>query len=83
MVMNGLHIDKCSCKFWYKDGLFHRLNGPSIEYDKRIQRTYYNEQAKYTTEWIDGFKDWYYQGKYINCSTQEEFERLIMLKLLW
>jgi hypothetical protein len=26
---------------------------------------------------------WYYNGKYIRCSSQEEFERLIKLRLLW
>ena len=26
---------------------------------------------------------WYYQGKIIDCQNQEEFEKLIRLKILW
>jgi hypothetical protein len=81
MVMSGLYIDKCSCKSWYKDDLYHRLNGPAIEYNKRFQRIYPNGQR--LVEWCDGFKDWYFNGKYICSSTQEEFERIIKLKMLW
>ena len=28
-------------------------------------------------------KYWYYEGKYVNCKTQEEFERILKLKLFW
>lgn len=34
-------------------------------------------------EWRDGKFSWYYHGKYIKCSSQAEFERIIRLKLLW
>ena len=30
-------------------------------------------------EYINGFKSWWYQGKYINCTSQEEFERIVNL----
>ena len=28
-------------------------------------------------------KEWWYHGEYLNCSSQEEFERLLKLKILW
>jgi hypothetical protein len=31
----------------------------------------------------DGIKHWYYEGKHINCSSQEEFSRILKLKLYW
>ena len=34
-------------------------------------------------EYSDGRKDWYYQGKYIDCSSQKQFEQLIKLKVFW
>ena len=33
-------------------------------------------------EFSEGSKKWYYHGKYIECSTQKEFDRIIKLKLL-
>jgi hypothetical protein len=53
---------------WYFHGEFHRLDGP----------------ARY---WIEGrhkgIKEWYYQGNYIDCHTQKEFEKIIKLRVLW
>jgi len=34
-------------------------------------------------EYPNGSKSWYYHGKYIDCYSQEELERLIKLKVLW
>lgn len=31
----------------------------------------------------DGTKSWYYYGEKINCSSQEEFEHLLKLKVFW
>jgi len=31
----------------------------------------------------DGFKLWFYNGARINCSSQEEFEKLLKLKAFW
>jgi hypothetical protein len=30
-----------------------------------------------------GSKEWYYQGKKIDCNSQEEFDKLIKLKTFW
>lgn len=34
-------------------------------------------------EWYDGHSEWYYEGEYINCNSQEEFGRLIKMKAFW
>jgi len=34
-------------------------------------------------EFADGTKAWYYQGKYIHCQTQQQFEKIIRLRLFW
>jgi len=34
-------------------------------------------------EYINGNKRWFYHGEEINCSSQEEFKRLLKLKVLW
>ena len=34
-------------------------------------------------EWYSKTKYWWLEGKQINCKSQEEFERLIKLKLFW
>ena len=56
-------------KSWYKEGKLHRRDGPAIEY-------YYGFKD-------NGYKEWYIEGEYIDCSSQEEFERIINLKLFW
>lgn len=34
-------------------------------------------------EYSDGTKEWWYHGKKVECSTQEEFERYLKLKVFW
>jgi len=43
----------------------------------------YHREDGPAVEYANGFKYWYYHGKCIDCSSQEEFERLIKLKALW
>ena len=33
--------------------------------------------------WFDGVEDWYLHGTKIDCSSQEEFERMCKLKSFW
>ena len=71
-------------KFWWLNGLKHREDGPAIEYSNGDKIWYFN--GKYhrrdgpAIEWEDGYKSWYYHGKRIDCQSQEEFERIILLK---
>ena len=56
---------------WYKHGKIHREDGPAIiilDKDENI---------------IEEEQQWCFEDKRIDCSNQEEFDRLIRLKLLW
>jgi len=70
IVINRLS-ESYSEKLYYKNRALHRLNGPA--------RTVYDDS--YTHRNL--YYYWYYESEYIRCDTQEEFARLIKLRLLW
>lgn len=65
-------IDK-TLKEWWHHGKRHREDGPAI-----TDSTYH---------WLYGDiftrLEWYYDGKKLSCSTQEEFERFMKMKVFW
>ena len=66
--LDGPAIESCyGYKEWYQNGLPHRTDGPAYEYCNGNKIN----------------KQWYYEGKFITDKSQEEFERLIKLKLFW
>ena len=79
-------IDSKTHKTYYKNNLLHRENGPAVEYsngdkewwvDGRLHRMDgpaldYNEKSR-----------WFINGKPIYCKNNEEFLRLVKLKILW
>jgi|SRR5579859_2303390 len=81
--------DKFGTKRWYLNNQFHRENGPAVEYadGTKIKCWYLHDQRHRldgpAVEYANDSKYWYYHGEWINCSSQEEFERLIKLKVLW
>ena len=89
--MVKLCIFKGGEKVWYlirKNGksILHRVNGPAIV--DHEDKDYFQNGKRHrldgpAIELWDGRKFWYYQDQEINCSTQEEFDRLIKLKILW
>jgi len=80
-------IDQCGNKWWYVNEQCHREDGPAIELT--IGSKFWVIHNKYhrldgpAAEHANGEKSWYYHGEKINVSSQEEFERLIKLKILW
>jgi hypothetical protein len=66
-------------KEWYLDGKRHREDGPAIEY--RGVKEWYINGERHREDRLS--RDWYYNGEYIDCSTQEEFEKLIKLRMFW
>jgi hypothetical protein len=71
---------------WRLDGLLHREDGPA--YINDIGDEYWYLYGLFHRE--DGpaikahnYVSWYFHGKYIRCSSQEEFERLMRLKAFW
>ncbi len=63
-MRNGLIVDEFGNKYWHKDDLYHREDGPAVEF-------------------ANGNRYWYYQGQNIDCHSQEQFERLLKLKVFW
>ena len=78
---------KSGTKIWFQNGLQHRIGGPSHEYSNGDKSWYQNglfhrlDGPAY--ECVSGNKFWYYEGKRIDCNSQDEFERIIKLKLFW
>ena len=86
MVRNGLHINILGTRLWYNNNHYNRLNGPSIEWlsgDKDYYQNGLLHRLDGPASICDAIIYWYYQGKRVRCNTQEEFERLIKLRLLW
>ena len=85
-MKNGLTIYSNGIKRWYQEDKLHRIDGPALEYPNGT-KVWYKEDKLHrldgpAIEWLDG-KGWYYEGKFIKCSSQEEFIRLLNLKLFW
>jgi len=74
-------------KFWYFDNLLHREDGPALEYANGDKAWYFHGKLHRldgpAINWRDGYNRWYYYGERVNCSSKEQFERLIKLKYLW
>lgn len=58
---------------WLYDDKFHRLTGPAVSY--MVGLTADDE--------IIEVHEWWYHGTKIECSSQEEFERIIKMKVFW
>jgi hypothetical protein len=77
-------------KFWYLNddlNIFHREDGPAVEYSNGDKIWYMNNKCHRedgpAVECFDGEKFWYWNNIRIDCSNQEEFERLLKLKAFW
>lgn len=86
--MDNPTIDSCGTKIWYNSaGEFHRDNGPAIEYANGDKTWYQNGKLHRldgpAIEFVNGYKSWSYRGKEVKCSSQENFEKLLKLKLFW
>jgi hypothetical protein len=71
---------------WLFHGTWHRVGGPAIQID--IGRYWYlhgllHREDGPAIEYCDGSKRWFYKYKCIPCTSQEEFERLLKLKVFW
>jgi hypothetical protein len=75
-------------KYWFNENsAFHREDGPAVEYIDGDQEWYINGKLHRedgpAVVWANGYKVWYYNGKNIDCKTQEEFEKIIKLRMFW
>lgn len=83
--LNGMYQDEHK-KTWYKDGKPHREDGPAVIWN--FGATYWWFEGKLHRDDGPAVNDgglsvWWYHGKLVDCATQEEFERLIKLRMLW
>ena len=85
--MVELKIDRYGDKRWYQYSRIHRTNMPAIIYSNGNKEWCRNDLFHRldgpAIEYIDNQKYWFYENQHIECNSQEEFERLIKLKLLW
>jgi len=74
-------------KEWFQHGKLHREDGPAIE-DANGDKYWYQHGQRHreegpAVERANGTKEWWIEGKQLNTSSQEEFERYIKLKAFW
>jgi hypothetical protein len=70
-------------KAWYINGLSHRLDGPAIEHNGN--KFWYINGLSHrldgpALEYYNGKKNYYYNGEYIDVSTDKEFKKYLKLK---
>jgi hypothetical protein len=74
-------------KRWYLNDELHRTDGPAVEYANGDKCWYLNGKPHRedgpAIEYEGGIKYWFYHGKKLDCRTQEEFERLMQLRIFW
>jgi hypothetical protein len=78
-------------KQWYLHDQLHRVGGPAIEYDDGDKEWYQHGKLHRedgpAIEYDDGYKEWWYHGENLTLTlgvhSQEEFDRLIKLKVFW
>ena len=83
-MTSKMKLNKFGDKEWHnKNGQYHREDGPAIEYANGSKEWWVNgirhREDGPAIEYTDGFGFWHYHGKWIECQSQEEFERIIQL----
>ena len=80
-------IDRCGTKRWFLSNQRHREDGPAVEFTDGSKAWFLHGRRNRidgpAVEYYDGYKKWFYHGKLIDCDSQEEFERVIKLQVLW
>lgn len=82
---DGLNIQDDGTRKHYKNGKLHREDGPAIEWRWGDKDWYMNGKLHRedgpAVNYIDGTKLYYINGEHIKCSSNEEFIRILKLKL--
>ncbi len=72
---------------WYLNHVLHREDYPAVEYINGDKTWYLNDKRHRedgpAVELANGSKSWWINDKKINCSSNEEFLKLIKLKAFW
>jgi hypothetical protein len=74
-------------KQWSLNHQYHREDGHAVEWPNGDKIWYINGKPHRedgpAIDYINGDKRWYLNGIQLDCTTQEEFERLMRLKAFW
>lgn len=91
-MKSGWYEDKHGTLIHYVNNKLHNEKGPakiwSAGSEFWYQKFWYQDNKKHrmdgpAREYATGIKEWHYQDQYIDCSSQQEFERYLRLKSLW
>jgi hypothetical protein len=78
---------KVGLKMWYRNGILHRENGPAIERSDNVEEWFFNGKLHRldgpASSDGEGNQEWHVDGHRIYCENNEEFLRLVKLKLFW
>jgi hypothetical protein len=73
-------------KFWYINDQYHRENGPAIEHYDGTKEWWFNgmrhRKGGPAVEYFNNDKEWFFYGEYIHCKDNEEFLRIVKMKVL-
>ena len=83
-MKSNFRISQDGYKIWENEnGKYHREDGPAVDAGSfkmwYINGKLHRENGPAIEDYSTGYKSWYYYGQYINCTSQEEFERIISL----
>ncbi len=85
--MSKCEIDSHGNKECYLNGEYHREDGTAVEYVGGSKYWFINgkhhREDGPAIEWADGTKYWYLNDKRINCSSNEEFLKLVKMRAFW
>ena len=74
MIEYVVKVNNYDDRFWYKDGVLHREDGPAVEYEDGDKAWYKNgiihRDDGPALEYLEGIKKWYLNGEELS---EEEF----------
>ena len=80
---DGPAVEGSFGKYWYINGLRHRLDGPAVVFNNNYKEWYINGKLHRedgpAVEYSDGYKFWYLNG--IEYSEEEYNQEVIKIKL--
>ena len=85
--LNGPALITLDTTEWWVNGQRHRVDGPAVENKNGTKCWYYRGARHCSTgpamEFPWGVNYWYFHGTEVPCRTQQQFERLLKLKVFW
>ena len=84
---NGLYTDENGSKYWYVNDRLHKVDGPA-KTDRSGLNHWYKNGKRHREDGPALERNgkplaWFYNDERILCSSNEEFLRIIKLKVFW